>query len=145
VKREAASAPVDDLAPETEPSPTTTSPRTREGSIVSTSIEAQYGDSRRIHFEGSINGEVVIAVDGSPKLFVFAVDLLPAVTSAVSDAMAALRHDAVACACCEAKTRPHPSRDHGSTCTWCGLPAADSIHDPGVGRVLGAGIRAEGS
>lgn len=112
---------------------------------MSTSIEAQYGDHRRVHFEGSINGEVVIWVDGSPKLFVFAVDLLPAVTSAVNDAMAALRHDAVACACCEGKTRPHPSRDDGSTCTWCGLLAADPIHDPGVGRVLGANLKAAAS
>lgn len=39
------------------------------------------------------------------------------------------RHGEV-CPHCAAKEEPHPSRDHGERCSWCGRPALDPIHDP---------------
>jgi hypothetical protein len=33
------------------------------------------------------------------------------------------------CPHCAAKDEPHPVRDAGERCSWCGRPALDPIHD----------------
>ena len=47
------------------------------------------------------------------------------------------------CHCCASKDQPHPSRDGGPTCTWCERLAMDAIHDPRLGSVVGAQIKAQ--
>lgn len=47
------------------------------------------------------------------------------------------------CPCMAERLRPHPPRDNGPDCSWCGRPAMDPVHDPRQGRVVGAEIKAE--
>jgi len=53
-------------------------------------VPIRYDDDRRLTFEPSFNGEVVVRLSGQPAIFVFAEDLRPAVAWACDEATAAL-------------------------------------------------------
>jgi hypothetical protein len=57
-------------------------------------VRTQYDDARRLAFEPSINGEVVIRLAGHEPIFVFAEDLRTAATWACDEAIAALPNGA---------------------------------------------------
>ena len=58
--------------------------------MTSWALKGEYDDERTLHVEPSINGEVVVRIDGGEPMFFFGDDLLRMVEHVVDEANAAL-------------------------------------------------------